>query len=67
MPFASSQSMKLLKKSLIEKDAGAATAAMDVPAYFQMFQGDSNQAPTINSHTSVTGIKIFQPRRMIWS
>ena len=32
-----------------------------------MFQGECNHAPTINSHTKVTGIKIFQPKRMIWS
>ena len=36
-------------------------------AYFQMFQGEYSQAPTTTSHTSVTGMKIFQPRRMIWS
>ena len=32
-----------------------------------MFQGECNHAPTINSHTKVTGMKIFQPKRMIWS
>ena len=36
-------------------------------AYFQMFQGEYSQAPTTTSHTRVTGMKIFQPRRMIWS
>src|SRR5712671_2149294 len=32
-----------------------------------MFQGDWIHSPTTTSHTSVTGMKIFQPRRMIWS
>jgi hypothetical protein len=33
----------------------------------QMFQGEWSQMPTTNSHTKVTGMKIFQPKRMIWS
>src|SRR3989344_1528129 len=67
MPLSNSTSMKLLKKSLNEKGAAAATAVICVPAYFQIFQGESNHPPTNNKYTSVTGIKIFQPRRMIWS
>ncbi|MNY68792.1 hypothetical protein D3C86_2066160 [compost metagenome] len=67
MPLSSSTSMKLLKKSLNEKGAAAATAVIGVPAYFQIFQGESNHPPTTTRHTSVTGMKIFQPRRMIWS
>ena len=35
--------------------------------YFQMFQGDWITRPTTTSQTSVTGMKIFQPSRMIWS
>jgi hypothetical protein len=35
--------------------------------YFQMFNGDMIQKPTTMSHTTQTGMKIFQPRRMIWS
>ena len=34
---------------------------------FQMFQGESSQPAITSSHTSVTGMKIFHPRRMIWS
>ena len=34
---------------------------------FQMFHDVCIQMPTTSSHTRVTGMKIFQPRRMIWS
>ena len=62
MPLNSSVSMKLEKKSLI-----GVAGAMARSLYFQMFQGDWIHSPTTTSHTSVTGMKIFQPRRMIWS
>jgi hypothetical protein len=45
----------------------AVIVVMVLTAQSQMFQGECNQAPTTNSHTKVTGMKIFQPRRMIWS
>src|SRR3989339_488449 len=32
-----------------------------------MFHGVCIHTPTTTSHTKVTGIKIFQPKRMIWS
>jgi hypothetical protein len=32
-----------------------------------MFQGVCIHTPTTTSQTNVTGIKIFQPKRMIWS
>ena len=35
--------------------------------HFQMLYGVCIQAPTTTSQTRVTGMKIFQPRRMIWS
>ena len=35
--------------------------------HFQMLNGDWIHRPTTTSQTSVTGMKIFQPRRMIWS
>ncbi len=35
--------------------------------YFQMLYGVCIHAPITTSQTSVTGMKIFQPRRMIWS
>ena len=62
MPLSNSSSRKVEKKSLIDETADMATSA-----YFQMFQGDWIHRPTNTSQTSVTGMKIFQPRRMIWS
>jgi hypothetical protein len=35
--------------------------------HFQMLNGDWIHRPTTTSQTSVMGMKIFQPRRMIWS
>src|SRR3989344_5298816 len=52
MPLSNSTSMKLLKKSLNEKGAAAATAVICVPAYFQIFQGESNHPPTNNKYTT---------------
>jgi hypothetical protein len=42
-------------------------ASVGAHAQFQMFHGVCIQMPTTISHTRVTGMKIFQPRRMIWS
>ena len=64
-----------MKKSPMENGAttlGDAVEAMVVdmlvrPAYFQMFQDVCIRPPTSSSQMSVTGMKIFQPRRMIWS
>jgi hypothetical protein len=38
-----------------------------VTIYSQMFQGDWIHTPTTTNHSSVIGMKIFQPKRMIWS
>ena len=62
MPLNSSVSKKLLVKSLTAVKADISTVS-----YFQIFQGDWIHSPTTTSQTSVTGMKIFQPRRMIWS
>jgi hypothetical protein len=35
--------------------------------HHQIDQGVCIQAPTMTSQINVTGIKIFQPSRMIWS
>ena len=32
-----------------------------------MFHGDSIHKPTMTNQTNVTGMKIFHPKRMIWS
>ena len=67
MPLNSSNSMKLLKKSRSEKGA---TAVVDISVallYFQRFHDVCIRPPTSSSQTRVTGMKIFQPRRMIWS
>jgi len=73
-PLKSSASMKLAKKSFSEKaDSFDVAEALDVGVdignsnYFQMFQGVCIHAPTTTSHRRVTGMKTFQPRRMIWS
>ncbi|MNT17421.1 hypothetical protein D3C72_1525680 [compost metagenome] len=79
-PLNSSNSMKLPRKSLSENGAEAslevrpsppavceAVMMSSLPAYFQMLNGVCIQPPTTTSHTRVTGMKIFQPRRMIWS
>ncbi|MCY1377408.1 hypothetical protein D9M69_649800 [compost metagenome] len=52
-----------------EGDADADTVVDMVvrPAYFQMFHEVCIRPPTSSSQTKVTGMKIFQPRRMIWS
>ena len=33
----------------------------------QMLAGEWSQTPTTNNQIKVTGMKIFQPKRMIWS
>ena len=62
-PLNSSMSMKLLKKSL----TGVLVLMLCSSAHFQMLYGDWIQRPTTTNQTRVTGMKIFQPRRMIWS
>ena len=57
-PLNSSVSMKLDSTSL---------TAVRLMCHFQIFNGDWIHRPTTTSHTSVTGMKIFQPSRMIWS
>ena len=65
-PRKISVSMKLWKKSLTA--VAADMSLFSLPAvHCQMFQGDWIHRPTTTSQTSVTGMKIFQPRRMIWS
>ena len=56
--------------SLNENDGVAVVVAdmiLSASPYFQIDQGDSIHRPMTTSQTSVTGMKIFQPRRMIWS
>ena len=70
IPRNSSRSRKLEKKSLNEKDGVAVVVAdmfFSASPYFQIDQGDWIHRPTTTSQTSVTGMKIFQPKRMIWS
>jgi len=62
-PLNNSRRKKLETKLLSEKVA----VLMRSAPYFQMFQGDMIQPPTSTNHTRVIGMKIFQPRRMIWS
>ena len=72
MPLKSSNSKKLDKKSRSENVLGAeevetSDGMLSNSLHFQMFQGVCIQTPMISSHTSVTGMNIFQPNRMIWS
>jgi len=66
MPLNNSVSMKLERKSFREKDEGREIVSV-LMTYFQMLRGVCIQMATTTNQTSVTGMKIFQPRRMIWS
>jgi hypothetical protein len=66
--------MKLDKKSFNEKALAADRSTVfemgvdiDSSNYIQMFHGVCIHTPITTSHTKVTGMKIFQPSRMIWS
>ena len=74
MPLKSSDSKKLEKKSdsekaLTEELLLVFKVGVDISDsnYFQMFHGVCIQTPITTSHTKVTGMKIFQPKRMSWS
>ena len=68
-PLNNSTSMKLERKSLIEKAGTAMDVLVDMiySTYFQMVNGVCIHRPITISQTSVNGMKIFQPKRMIWS
>ena len=57
-----SVSSRLPKKSLI-----ASISSLSLTHQRQMFQGVCIQIAKTTSHTPVSGMKIFQPKRMIWS
>jgi hypothetical protein len=74
MPLSNSTRKKLEKKSFKEKEfTGKPSTEFEVGVdidtlnYFQIFQGVCIQTPMTTNHTNVTGINIFQPKRMIWS
>ncbi|CFN79812.1 Uncharacterised protein [Bordetella pertussis] len=61
-PLNNSVSSRLPKKSLI-----ASISSLSLTHQRQMFQGVCIQIAKTTSHTPVSGMKIFQPKRMIWS
>jgi hypothetical protein len=74
MPLSNSTNRKLDTKSFREKATLGEFSTefkdgvdIDNSNYFQMFHGVCIHTPTTTNQTSVTGIKIFQPNRMIWS
>jgi hypothetical protein len=58
--------MKLERKSFREKDEGRDRVSV-LMTYFQILNGVCIHTATTTNHTRVTGMKIFQPSRMIWS
>lgn len=74
IPLNNSTKRKLERKSFNENSLTAGVLAVGVVGigigisnYFQMFQGVCIHTPMNTNQTNVTGMNIFQPKRMIWS
>src|SRR5690606_39438658 len=54
-------------EEVLEREGGCQGVGCHGWIQLKMLYGVCIQAPMTTSHTRVTGMKIFQPRRMIWS
>ena len=58
---------QLGQQQATEKSLIASISSLSLTHQRQMFQGVCIQIAKTTSHTPVSGMKIFQPKRMIWS